>query len=237
MRRLISASVPILCTWSASATMKPTRLRWFRLAYGSWKIIIGSRRIGRISVRFRWVMSRPAKVIRPLVGSSSRIRQRAIVDLPQPDSPTTPRVSPCLTVKLIPSTALTAATSFWKTIPRVTGKYLTRSSTTRRSSPEWLPFMDTSADLRQRAFEELHDLAVLRLLVEVACLQVMRLVRDRQQRGLRRLADLHHVGTARMEAAPLGRVQQRGRLALDLDEPLHVRVDAGQPAEQAPGVR
>ncbi len=34
--------------------------------------------------------------------------QRAIVDFPQPDSPTTPSVSPCLTVKLTPSTAFTA---------------------------------------------------------------------------------------------------------------------------------
>ena len=83
--------------------------------------------------RLRCVMSRPPNVIRPLVGSSRRIRQRAIVDLPHPDSPTTPSVSPCLTVKLIPSTALTLATSFWKTIPRVTGKCFTRSSTTRRS--------------------------------------------------------------------------------------------------------
>ena len=48
--------------------------------------------------------------------------QRAIVDLPQPDSPTTPSVSPLLTLKLTPSTAFTAATCFWKTIPRVTGK-------------------------------------------------------------------------------------------------------------------
>ena len=34
--------------------------------------------------------------------------QRAIVDLPQPDSPTTPSVSPSRTVKLTPSTAFTA---------------------------------------------------------------------------------------------------------------------------------
>ena len=61
--------------------------------------------------------------------------QRAIVDLPQPDSPTTPSVSPSRTVKEIPSTAFTAATCFWKTIPRVTGKYFSRSSTTSRSSP------------------------------------------------------------------------------------------------------
>ena len=60
--------------------------------------------------------------------------QRAIVDFPQPDSPTTPSVSPRLTVKVTPSTAFTDATSFWKMIPRVTGKYFSRSSTTRSSS-------------------------------------------------------------------------------------------------------
>jgi hypothetical protein len=119
--------------------MNPTRLRGFRLAYGSWKIIISSRRIGRISARWRCVMSRPSKMIRPSVGSSRRITQRAIVDLPQPDSPTTPSVSPFLTVNVTPSTAFTEATSFWKMIPRVTGKCLTRFSTTRRSSPD--PFV------------------------------------------------------------------------------------------------
>ena len=41
------------CTSSASPTMKPTRLRGFSDAYGSWKIIIISRRIGRISARER----------------------------------------------------------------------------------------------------------------------------------------------------------------------------------------
>ena len=76
--------------------MKPTRLRGFSDAYGSWKIIIISRRIGRISARERCVMSRPSKTTVPPVGSSSRMMQRAIVDLPQPDSPTTPSVSPSL---------------------------------------------------------------------------------------------------------------------------------------------
>jgi hypothetical protein len=68
--------------------------------------------------------------------------QRAIVDLPQPDSPTTPRVSPSRTVKETPSTALTAPTCFWKTIPRVTGKCFFRSSTTRSSEPLLLEFVD-----------------------------------------------------------------------------------------------
>ena len=75
-------------------------------------------------------MSRPSKMMLPPVGSSSRMTQRAIVDLPQPDSPTTPSVSPFLTVKVTPSTAFTEATSFWKMIPRVTGKCLFRPSTT-----------------------------------------------------------------------------------------------------------
>ena len=60
--------------------------------------------------------------------------QRAIVDLPQPDSPTTPSVSPRSTVKDTPSTAFTEATCFWKMIPRVIGKCFFRSSTTSSSS-------------------------------------------------------------------------------------------------------
>ena len=82
------------CTSSGSPTMKPTRLRGFSEAYGSWKTIIISRRTGRISARERFVMSTPSKMILPPVGSSRRMMQRAIVDLPQPDSPTTPSVSP-----------------------------------------------------------------------------------------------------------------------------------------------
>ncbi len=79
----------------ASATMKPTRLRGFSDAYGSWKIIIISRRNGRISARESRVMSWPRNVIVP----AGRLEQlagcsRAIVDLPHPDSPTTPSVSP-----------------------------------------------------------------------------------------------------------------------------------------------
>ena len=61
--------------------------------------------------------------------------QRASVDFPQPDSPTMPSVSPSLIVKLTPSTAFTEAISFWKMIPRVTGKCFLTSSTTRSSSP------------------------------------------------------------------------------------------------------
>ena len=85
-------------------------------------------------------MSRPSNVIEPPVGSSSRAMQRAIVDLPQPDSPTTPSVSPAFSEKLTPSTALTDPTSFWNTSPRVTGKYFSSPSTRRSSLPE--PFVE-----------------------------------------------------------------------------------------------
>ena len=92
--------------------MAPTRLRGLSEAYGSWKIIIISRLIGRMAGRERFEMSRPSKTILPSVTSSSRMMQRANVDLPQPDSPTIPSVSPDLTEKLTPSTALTAPICF-----------------------------------------------------------------------------------------------------------------------------
>ncbi len=56
------------CTSSGSPTMPPTRLRGFNDAYGSWNTIIISRRIGRIALRSRVVMSRPSKMIFPPVG-------------------------------------------------------------------------------------------------------------------------------------------------------------------------
>ena len=61
--------------------------------------------------------------------------QRTSVDLPQPDSPTIPSVSPSRSEKETPSTAFTVAISFWNTIPRVIGKCFFRSSTTRSSFP------------------------------------------------------------------------------------------------------
>ena len=47
-------------------------------------------------------MSRPSNVIRPPVGSSSRLTSRPVVVLPQPDSPTRPSVSPGCTVEVDP---------------------------------------------------------------------------------------------------------------------------------------
>ena len=50
-------------------------------------------------------MSSPSNMMMPSVWSSSRITIIEVVDLPQPDSPTRPTLSPRLIVKLMPSTA------------------------------------------------------------------------------------------------------------------------------------
>ena len=93
--------------------------------------------------------------------------QRAIVYFPQPDSPTTPSVSPSRTVKLIPSTALTAPIWDLNTIPRVTGKCFFRFSTLRISS------FTARLSLRHDR-QRLGRLARLRLVVEEARLEVAR---------------------------------------------------------------
>src|SRR5579859_1264753 len=73
---------------------------------------------------------------------------RPVVDLPQPDSPTRPRVSPRRTVKSIPSTALTWPTSRCKMMPSVIGKYIFRPATrTRVSSPRVSPTVSVPAAL------------------------------------------------------------------------------------------
>src|SRR3990170_5896757 len=61
--------------------------------------------------------------------------QRPVVDLPQPLSPTRPRVSPWRMPKLMPSTAFTSAILRWKMMPAVTGKYIFRSWISTRMSP------------------------------------------------------------------------------------------------------
>ena len=164
---------------------------------------------------------------------------RAIVDLPHPDSPTTPSVSPSRTVKLTPSTAFTDAISFWKMMPCVTGKCFLTSSTTSSSSPaRRRPRRPpSSSGLSITPARSSRRLPVLRLLVEPARLQVVRLADRRRELGMLALADVHDVGAARMEPAAARRVEQRRRLALDLDEPLDVGVEPRERAEQPPRVR
>src|SRR3954447_5568338 len=81
------------------------------------------------------VMSVPRYTIVPLVGSMRRSTQRPAVDLPEPDSPTRPSDLPWWSVKEIPDTACTCATARPMTVPPFTGKFFTRSVTSRTGAP------------------------------------------------------------------------------------------------------
>ncbi len=85
-------------------------MRGLSEANGSWNTICIERRTGRISLLLSGVMSVPLSLMLPEVGSTSRSTVRATVDLPQPDSPTRPSVSPTPSEKLTPSTACTVPT-------------------------------------------------------------------------------------------------------------------------------
>ena len=97
---------------SASPMIAPTVMRGLSEANGSWKMICMSRRSERRALLIeRHAHPRPANHNSPELGSISRRMQRPVVDLPQPDSPTTPSVSPFSTSKLTWSTAWTLPTS------------------------------------------------------------------------------------------------------------------------------
>src|SRR5699024_5320942 len=112
----------------ASHNVCLTVLRGFNDAYGSWKIICISFLILRISSLDLAITSWPSSPTLPPVGSSRRRMPRPVVDLPQPDSPTTAIVSPLSIEKVMPSTALT-----WLTVrprkPPLIGKCCARFST------------------------------------------------------------------------------------------------------------
>ena len=93
-----------------------------------------SERLSRVVTFFPWNHTSPE------VGSMSRRMQRPVVDFPQPDSPTSPRVSPAMMSNEMPSTAWTRATSREKS-PPLMGKYLTRFLTRRRGSAMALPLI------------------------------------------------------------------------------------------------
>ena len=107
-----------------SEMMLATLMRGFNEEYGSWKIICMRRRKARSLRPLTSLRTVPSKVTVPSVGRYSCRIARPVVDLPQPDSPTRPSVSPSRTKNEIPSTAFTSAILRWKRIPEVTGKYI-----------------------------------------------------------------------------------------------------------------
>src|SRR5256884_159347 len=89
----------------------------------------------RISPPDSFVRLWPLKRISPSVGSTRRRIERPSVDLPQPDSPTRPSVSPWRMLKSTPSTARTCATVRWST-PAVIGNHVLRPFTSISGSAD-----------------------------------------------------------------------------------------------------
>ena len=87
----------------ASATLSPTVIRGSSEEYGSWKTICSGRGRPRVGT------GAPSRRIRPPVSGARPTAARASVDLPEPDSPTSPTTVPSGTVRLTPSTAVVAA--------------------------------------------------------------------------------------------------------------------------------
>ncbi len=90
---------------SGSATICPAVIRGLSEEYGSWKTSCTSRRAVRSPPRPN---SSPRNRIAPPLGAWTWTRARARVDLPEPDSPTSPRVSPGCSSRSTPSSAVTA---------------------------------------------------------------------------------------------------------------------------------
>src|SRR5947209_14281464 len=78
---------------------------------------------GRLKMSWPWKSTSP-ETMRPGGLGMRRMTERFVTDLPDPDSPTMPSVSPRLRSKLMPSTALT--------VPSSVSKYVRRSLTERR---------------------------------------------------------------------------------------------------------
>jgi len=105
-----------VCSSIASTIWSPTRMTGFRLVAGSWKIMpMRPPRMLRISASGRANTSCPARSSRPVstrpASGSSRISARAVMLLPQPDSPTRAKVSPRSMLRLSASTARTSPAS------------------------------------------------------------------------------------------------------------------------------
>src|SRR6266542_3192460 len=177
---------------------------------------------------------------------------RPVVDLPQPDSPTRPSVSPRLMENDTPSTARTAPTLRWKMMPWVSGKCITRSRTSSSvSSPVvagvvegWVAtatlwfFLARSGEsgrLWRWHGQRLVGGAPLTTW-EPAGGAVIVLADDVQRRHLG-AALVSGVDTAGMEGTHVRQLDQVGRQPFDRDQALLPHfVEAGHAAQQPHGV-
>ena len=163
-----------------------------------------------------------------------------VVDLPQPDSPTRPSVSPRPTVKLIPSTARNGAaaaalplrSTLSSTPPPWRGYSLTRSSTTINGS---LAGMVRTTDAGAVTFGKQAaqvDAVARRRPHQLLRVGVGRRLEDRRRRGgLDHLAVLHHhhpVAVGGGQAQIVGDEDGRhAALAGEVDDQIHDRLLRG----------
>ena len=127
--------MPIFQMVSGSDTMSMTRRRGFSEEIGSWKIICTCVRSVRRSPRLSDVSSVSPNTILPEVAFSTWTMARPVVDLPQPDSPTSPSVSPWRRLKVMPATACTVALprpkETWRSSTESSGSVATAEGSTR----------------------------------------------------------------------------------------------------------
>src|SRR5262252_313748 len=235
-----------------SAMISPTVMRGSRDANGSWKMICTWRRMRRMRDPESRVSSWPLNTTRPAVAGWSWVMTRASVDLPQPDSPTSPSVSPLRTSKLTPSTARTTSPP-----APPTGKYLYTSST-RRMTGSMAGCALVPADASTAIGRLLEVRAGLQLLCGLAGdgdrLQLLRrllghvphqhpaarhlVLPDLRERGLLLRAAVLAERAAGVELAARRQADQVRRQTRDADQPSAAdRVDTGHGAEQRPRVR
>ena len=238
--------------------LSPIGVRGSRLAYGSWKMICIRRRYGFSAAPLSAVSSSPSNRIEPAVGSMRRRISRPTVVLPQPDSPTSPSVSPRRISKLTPSTAWTIPIVRCRIPPRM-GKCLTRSVTlTSGGSPGagagrgamagWARLSDADPsdtsglghcagdrDAAVRPGQEIAALVVISPAPDVvagADRQELRVMLGRQRDVL---LDADHA--AWREAAADGQVDQVRDVARDDRQLVLERPDDGDRPDQSLGVR
>src|SRR5215213_1121311 len=176
----------------------------------------------------------PSKMTSPSDGSMSLRIHRPVVDFPQPDSPTRPKVSPRRMAKLTPSTALTFSPPTPRA-PALTGKYFLRFLTSTR-----FPFsltiksipVTTSGDRRPVARSPAGPFGVglRRFVADPLEANAARFpVRARvEQRDLVLRALFDHVRASGSELAPLRQREQARHSAFDRFEPAHPQPLFGQ---------
>src|SRR5690242_12855473 len=173
-------------------------------------------------------MSWPLNMILPAVGAMSLIAVRPSVDLPQPDSPTSPRVSPVLISRSTPSTACTCPTVRWST-PEATGNQTLRSVIETNGS--------AAVQARVRVLTAVSGTLQLRPGLCDPARGTLR-VADRQQSRRLARAPLDPKRASGMECATFRQVDQVGRETFDrLERLVALGIQPGNGPKERPCVR